>query len=256
MPQFSEKFQPIFMSIVFIVVAFIVIKIVKRAIFNLASLTTDEKAKPTGIYMYNTIKYILIVLTAFIIMQMNGIDVSSAIAGLGIATVIIGFALQEYLRDIIMGYYIVTEKFFKIGDTIKYKDIEGNVTNLTLKTTTIETISCHNKVTICNRNINEITKLSEEVNIDIPLPYELNAENSRTILRETCTKIKEQDDIYDAIFKGTQEFGDSAIIYRITIKCKPSNRDQLRRNSLTTIQDVLDQNGIKIPYQQIDIHNK
>ena len=51
-------------------------------------------------------KYVLLIIVSVIILQINGVNVSSIIASLGVITVIVGFALQDALKDIIIKKYI------------------------------------------------------------------------------------------------------------------------------------------------------
>ena len=57
-------------------------------------------------------------------------------AGLGILGVIFGLAIQDWLKDIIRGSSILSDNYFAVGDVVKYKDIEGKVLVIEIKTGT------------------------------------------------------------------------------------------------------------------------
>ena len=84
------------------------------------------------------IRYIFIIVTILIILQANGVDVSSILAGVGILGVVLGLAIQDWLKDIIRGTSILSDDYFNVGDIVKYKDIEGKVLIVGLKTTKIQ----------------------------------------------------------------------------------------------------------------------
>ena len=110
----------------------------------------------------------LLIIVSVIILQINGVNVSSIIASLGVITVIVGFAL----KDIIMGINIVMNDYFSVGDVLKINNVEGKVIEIGLKFTRMKDINNGNIFVISNRNISEALNLSEQLDIDMPLPPE------------------------------------------------------------------------------------
>ena len=62
---------------------------------------------------YDVLKVLVILCVVLTILQINGVNVTSMIAGLGIASAIIGLAFQDLLKDVITGVHIVTDNFFQ-----------------------------------------------------------------------------------------------------------------------------------------------
>ena len=71
---------------------------------------------------------------------------------------------------------------------------------------------------------------------------------------EDVKKIKDVDD-KDCNYLGVNELGDSAVNYLISVKCKQGSEYAVRRAILTLVKDAYDKNNIKIPYNQIEVHN-
>ena len=90
-------------------------------------------------------------------MQINGINVTSLVAGLGILSAIVGLALQDVIKDIVTGLRIVSEHYFGVGDVIMYEDIEGEVIELSIRSTTIRNINNDEITTISNRLFSKAT---------------------------------------------------------------------------------------------------
>ncbi len=202
-------------------------------------------------------RFLIISGTLLTILQINGVDVSSAVAGLGLLSAIVGLALQDALKDTIMGIHIMSDHFFSVGDVVKYRDIEGVVVGFTIKTTTLRNIYDQTITTICNRNISEITKMpqSAQVDIDLPLSYEESPKKIHTVLQDLCTQIDGLDGIDRCVYKGTQEFADSAVIYKIRFFCLPENKPERTRDALRVIQNGLEAADIHIPFNQLDVHH-
>ena len=255
------KHKEIFISIAIIVVAVIIYFIVKKIIHkimskNEANSKIDRKRKTYMKLFNNILKYILIILTLLAIMQVNGINVSSLIAGLGLASAIAGLALQDALKDIIMGVNIIVDDYFSVGDVIKIKDVEGKVIEIGLKTTKIRDVKTNDTFVIANRNIGEAINISTQLDIDVPLPYEQKIEYLEKVLSQAISKIEKIEDVVKVEYRGIQEFGDSAIYYKIRLYCKPEFKPQIKRDANRIIKLELDANNIDIPYMQIDLHQK
>lgn len=216
-----------------------------------------NRKKKTYIKLFkNIFKYIIIIVVCVIILQVNGINVTSIIAGLGLVSVIAGLALQDALKDIIMGFNIIIDDYFSVGDVLKINDIEGKVIELGLKATKMKDVNNGNIYVVANRNISEALNLSNQLDIDIPLPYEEKVEKIESIIDNITNQISELQDVIDVEYKGLNEFGDSAIYYKIRIYSKPEFKPQVKRDANRIIKLELDKNNIQIPYMQVDVHKK
>lgn len=248
-------------SIAIVVAAVVIYFFTKRIIQrimnrNIPNTKIDRKRKTYMKLFNNIIKYILIILTVLAIMQVNGINVSSLVAGLGLASAIAGLALQDALKDIIMGVNIIVDDYFAVGDVVKINNVEGKVIEVGLKTTKLKDIITNDTFVIANRNIGEATNISTQLDIDVPLPYEKKVEDIEKILESAIAKIEQIEDVLKIEYRGLQEFGDSAIFYKIRLYCKPEVKPQIRRDANRIIKLELDANNIDIPYMQVDLHQK
>ena len=221
-----------------------------------SKLFASKKGKTYLKLIKSIIRYIFIILTFLIILQINGINVSSLLAGVGILSVILGLAIQDWLKDIIRGSSILSDNYFSVGDIVKYKETEGKVLVLGLKTTKIQDIRTGNIVSIANRNIEEIQVVSNLVYINIPMPYEIKLKDAEKVIHEICDSVKKNNNVENCRYLSVNELADSSINYLIEITCNPINKLQVRRDALRTILDIMDKNEISVPYNQLDIHQK
>ena len=202
------------------------------------------------------IRYIFIILTLLIILQINGINVSSVLAGVGILGVVFGLAIQDWLKDIIRGSSIISDEYFHVGDIIKYKDIEGKVVVIGLKTTKIQDLSTKNIISIANRNIEEVQLVSNKIYVRIPMPYEVPVERAEKAVADIVELVKHNDNVNDSSYKGVAELADSSIQYLIEVDLNQEFKLQVRRDTLRSILIDLANNEIEVPFNQIDVHNK
>lgn len=205
--------------------------------------------------LYDVIKYAILLGAVLTVLQIYHVNVTSLVAGLGLASAIVGLALQDVLKDTIMGIHLMTDHFFGVGEVVRYRDFEGVVISFNINTTKLRSITDNSVMTICNRNISEIVRCSDWVDIDIPLPYEESVGRIHAVLEDICREIGTVEGIEGCECKGTQEFADSAVVYKIRLYCPPERRPELRRKALRVVQEGLEKENIRIPYHQMDVHS-
>lgn len=204
--------------------------------------------------VYTADRYAILLMGVLTLMQINGINVTSIITGLGIASAVIGFAIQEPLRDIINSLQIVTDRFFKTGDVVEYNGKTGVVISFTIRSTKIQFPDSGQILTVSNRNITEISVLSDTCVLDVPLPYSLKTEESASCMEQISSRIEKETDAVSCSYAGIQEFADSAIVHRLIIKGDAARHLQIRRDCRRIIALALEENNISIPFNQLDVH--
>jgi small conductance mechanosensitive channel len=203
---------------------------------------------------YQAARYAILLMGTLTLMQINGINVTSILTGLGIASAVVGLAIQEPLKDMISGFQIVTDHFFKEGDVITYEGKTGVVTFFGIRATKIRVLETNQILTISNRNISEITVVGRDCLIDIPLPYSLSAQESAGVMEQAAERIKSEGTADTCVYEGIQEFADSAIIHRLRMECDPIRHLETKRAARKTVSLVLEDSGIAIPFNQLDVH--
>lgn len=217
---------------------------------------SDKRRRTYGRMVKSLLCTILVVVIVLIVLQFMGINVASILASVGIASIIIGFALQDALKDMIRGIEIITSNYYEIGDIIKFGDNLGEVLSITLRTTKIQDINTMNIVSIANRNIDKVEVDTGYIYIPVPLSYSVKIEKADEIMKEIVKKLKKTDLLLTADYQGLTKIDTSAMDYQVVVTCDPINRLQARRNSLHAIVETLEAYKITIPYEQLDIHTK
>lgn len=248
--------------IIIVIVGTILFKIIKNALRKIMSHGKEGfeiKRRNTIVELLNNIiKYFIYILMAIFILNIYGVDTKSIIASLGVAGVILGFALQSTVEDLISGISIIMENYFVIGDIITYDNFTGEVIEMSLKSTKIRKANGEVYV-IANRNINSVINLSQHkagVQINIPTAYEENTEKVEKVLNQVLEEIKKMPNVYkETKYLGIQEMENSSINYAIMIYCRSESQWQIKRDTLRLIKLAYEKENIKIPYPQIEVHN-
>ena len=204
--------------------------------------------------LFGLIRSAILLVALLLILQTCGVNVTATVAGLGIASAAAALALQDFLKDVIMGIHILSDRFFNVGDGVLFEGKEGVIQSFSLKTTKIELLEDHSVVSVCNRLFEKIERLSDQLDIDVPLSYDEDPRKIHAVLKELTKKLNDLPMMEACLYKGTQDFQESAVLYKIRCYCQPEDRPDLRRAVLKVLQEGLAEAGIKIPYKQIDVH--
>lgn len=232
------------------------------------TLTPNKTTKKVDSKRINTIssilcnitKYIVWILAIFALLSHFGVDTAALIAGLGVVSLVIGLAFQDILKDILVGFSIIFENQFSVGDLIKIGDFQGTVISLGIKTTRLQAYTGEVKI-ISNRNITEVVNYSVDKTlavVDIPVSYESKLDKVEKILLVCAATLREKIPslVDDIELLGVQELSDSSVVFRLVGKCKPAKHFEVERQLKKEFKNCLDKNGIKIPYPQIEVHNE
>lgn len=220
---------------------------------------TDPMLKSKSTVMliaYSIIRFVIVAILILFILSVFGVNVSGAIAGLGIAGAAAVLAVQDLVKDFIMGVTIISDEFFKVGDVVQYNDFIGKVTSLTMRSVKIKSSLDGSVLSVQNHKMSEVRVLSHLVNIPIPLPYDLPQDQALEVLEKACERCRALEEVEQILNKGANTLNDSSISYLIMLYCDPMNYLSTRRAVLYIILDELAKNGIQIPFPQLDVHAK
>ncbi len=248
-------------TISFSIIFYLIIKqILVKVLFKKAKRNSNKKALTMITVITNIIKYLLIVIDILMILDLNGIDTKSLLTSLGVMGVVVGFALQDLLKDIISGASILTEEQFRVGDNIKVGDFRGDVIYLGLKTTKIKAYTGEIKI-ISNRNITEVinySTINAKCIIDINTSYENDIDKVKSIIESICEKLTKEVNYIEGNVEllGVEELEESSICLRVTADLPQTKSIQFKRLFLEEIVKEFKKQNLEIPYPKLEVHHE
>ena len=143
--HFLEKHSPF---IIGVIINIVIIMFINKVIDALeVKLATKLREKHSDSSLVNLLPILVKVLKAIIIflllagfLQSFGYNVSSLIAGFGITGLAVGFAAKEAIGNVFGSLGLLGDRVYKIGDYIKFDNIEGYVEKINLRSTSIRTL--------------------------------------------------------------------------------------------------------------------
>ncbi len=218
----------------------------------------NHKKEDTVINLIRSVfKYIIITIVVMLILETYGINTTSILASLGIVGVVVGLALQDTMKNMLAGMFIIFDNRYNIGDVVKLNGFKGEVINLGLQTTKLKSATGE-VFTIQNSAILEVTNYTEcdtLLMLDLGVGYNTDINHLEKVLTKLNTKIKKIENVKgDLNLLGVENFGASEIVYKISVLCKPNTHYAIKREILKLIKIEFDKEKIEIPFTQIDLH--
>lgn len=252
-------FQIVIAVVIYMIGARIIRLIIKMVRRSMERADADEGVRQ---FVLPVIKYALYVILIFAIMGIFGIATTSAVAVLGSAGVAIGLALQGSLANFAGGVLILLLKPFRVGDYI-IEDAgknEGTVKEISICYTKL--VSVDNKVivipngTLSNSSLTNVSQMDKRrVDIAVGISYEADLRRAKEVLLHTAesdpARLPEEEAV---VF--VDRLDDSSVNMGIRIWVRTEDYWTAKWRLTESVKYALDENGIVIPYPQLQVQVK
>lgn len=226
--------------------------------FMVKRLETSKIDNAVVSFLASILRAIIIVAAILMSLSHVGIQTTSFVAILGAAGLAIGLSLQGSLANFASGVLIMIYHPFKSGDYVDAGGIQGTVQRIELFTTILKTPD--NKLVIVpNSRItgSEITNFSEEatrrVDMLIGVSYKADLKKTKEVLMNVITS-DERVLQEPAPRVAVTALNDSSVDLIVRPWVKSEDYWPVYWDMMERIKNALDENGIGIPYPQMDVH--
>jgi potassium efflux system protein len=216
---------------------------------------------PGGRYTVTTLTgYVLIVGGATYVFSLLGVDWSKLqwlVAALGVG---IGFGLQEIVANFISGLIILFERPIRVGDVVTIGDVDGTVTRIRIRATTIrdwdnKELLVPNKEFITSRLLNwTLSDPVMRIMTPVGIAYGSDVALATKLMLEVA---RENDAVMDEPASSVvfQAFGDNSL--NMMLRCYIANAER-RMGVISALNICINEKfnaaGINIAFPQRDVH--
>ena len=85
------------------------------------------------------LKAVIVVMALFLVLSVLGFNMSTALAGVGIGTLAVGFGAQQTIANLFGGVSVLGDEVIRVGDVCKFGDRTGTVEDIGLRSTRVRT---------------------------------------------------------------------------------------------------------------------
>ncbi|MFP8952728.1 mechanosensitive ion channel family protein [Natrialbaceae archaeon A-arb3/5] len=197
---------------------------------------------------------------ALLLLSVWNIQLTPFLASAGILGIVIGFAAQDAIGNLIGGVALYFDNTYKVGDVIRLEDdMRGTVTDVGIRSTTVLTED-NLLVTVPNAVLNSTQVVNESapqrhmrLQVPITAAYGTDYELVEELVLEVCEDCSLVRETPSPKLLFT-EFGDSALVFELRAYI---NHPLVERRAINQINrgvyDAFDEADITIPFPQREL---
>ncbi len=208
------------------------------------------------------LEVVIFIAVGLIVLSGLGVNVTAALAGLGIGGLAIGLGAQKTFENLLGGISVLTDKALQIGDACRIGDQRGTVEDIGLRSTKLRTED-RTVVTIPNGTVASavLENFRQRDKIlfrqTVRLRYDLSSEHIRYVLDEIRAVLKQNSRVEDASsrvrFLRLAEYAVEAEIYTYILVRDFAEFLELQEQLLLSILESIEKTGatIALPSQAL-----
>ncbi len=215
---------------------------------------------PVHVYraLENAVVYTIAFLGGVSALAPLGINLTGLLVAGGIAGIVIGFASQQVFSNILSGLFLLVERPFTIGDPVNIDGVAGQVVDINVFSTRVRAWEGYivrlpnTKVlgaTIHNYKKTRVRRVELKVGISYSSSIEKAREAVMKVIADHPYCLEKPD---PEVF--VEDFADSAIVLNIRCWAPSEVWFDTKKTLLELIKKVFDEEGIEIPFPQLDLH--
>lgn len=266
--EYIDKYLPVAISfglrLLLTIILFIVGSRLIKVVRKIVRRSMERTGADVGViqFMDSLIRVLLYFLLVMFLADGIGVDTTSVMALVGSAGLTIGLAFQGSLSNFAGGVLILLIKPFKVGDYIIYTsgNLEGKVTKIEMFYTTLFTID-NKKVVIPNGTlsnsslINVTAEDKRRIDITVGVSYTANLKLAKEVclnlLAAQPAVLQDQNNMV-----VVDDLADSSVNLKICCWVSAEDYWSTRWELIEKIKLAFDENGIEIPFNQLDVNLK
>ncbi len=247
-------------NIAFALVIFFVGRLAVKIILNLVRKLLTKTG--TDAILTNFIcaiaNAILMLFIAIAALDQLGVDTTSLVALIGAAGLAIGLSLQDSLKNFASGVMLIVFRPFKAGDFVEAGGTSGTIETISIFSTTMRT-GDNREIIVPNGAIysDSITNYSARETRRIDMVFGIGYDDDIRKAKELMQQILDADERVlsePAPLIAVAELADSSVNFNVRPWVKSGDYWTVKFDLTEKIKIAFDENGISIPYPQMDLH--
>lgn len=242
-------------DVLFVIVVMVVATIIAKLVTTNLRRALIDKMKRDQLELMLKIIYFGIITVAFIgVLPALGLELSGLLVAGGIVGIVIGFASQSVVANLVSGIFLISEKPIKIGDQINIDGVAGFVEDVNILSTIIRTydglyVRIPNEKVFTSNITNYVAHVARRFEYVVGIKYSDDAEKAIEIIKRLIEEhpfaLKNPE---PQVF--VDNLGDSSVNIVVRIWAPSTEWYNVKMELLWKIKTELEKNGIEIPFPQ------
>ena len=218
----------------------------------------NKVSKDVGETTIKFLYYSSLLIIFITVLPLIGFDPSGLLLAGGITGIVLGFASQNIVGNLISGVFLMIEKPIKIGDQVEINKISGYVTDIRIISTLIRTfdgllVRIPNQQVFTTNITNTVSYPVRRLDFTMKIRYSDDADAAIKLIQDLIDKEpfalhSPPPSVY------VNELGEDSINLVVRIWAPISEWYILKTRFLWAIKKVLEENNIEVPLPQREIY--
>lgn len=252
----QQNYLSLIMAIVIFIVGKWVAKLLTKATIGILKRASFEDTLVN--FLARIVKTVLILFVVVAALTQLGVQTTSLVALIGAAGLAVGLALKDSLQNFASGVMLIMFRPFKAGDYIEAAGTAGTVESIAIFSTLLKTPD-NKEVTIPNGNIygGTITNYSAKPTRRVDMMFGIGYDDDIKKAKDIMLKILQDD---ERVLKdpeplvAVKELADSSVNFVVRPWVNAADYWSVFYDTHEQIKLAFDEQGISIPYPQMDVH--
>ena len=245
-------------SISLVILLYLFIQLLTGAIRRWIIKRFKERTLPN--FVLSVFKILLYILLVIVVLRLCGITTDNAVTLASVLSLGISLALQDVLSGLVNGVLVIINKYFVEGEYVQIGSVEGTVIKVTIMATTLKTFDglmlLVPNTTVASSPVKNFSRNPiRRVTIDVPVSYK----SDRELVKKVIVKVLKEEQLSLSNPEPScrlLKYGDSDLVFTARCWVKGADYWDAFFNLNEKIINVLEENNIKIDYNQLDVHIK
>ena len=256
--KFRNAMPSLFMALIIFVIGIIAVELITRIVKRTMKKSNIDNAAKS--FLISFIKIILYINVIIMVLSVLNVPMSSIITIFGAAGLAISLALQSCLSNLAGGFIILFSKPFAAGDLLEIDGSVGKVESISILYTKLTTFD-NKTVYIPNGKVSEakIINYTESPTRRLDMRFEISYTADYSKARELILGIISADKLIlktpEPIVRMSSH-NESSVSVDVLVWVNNQDYFTERYALIEAVKAAFDENGIEIPFNQLDIHIK
>lgn len=218
----------------------------------------DKVSKDAGETIIKIVYYGILTIVFFSNLRLIGINPSGFLLAGGVAGIVLGFASQNIVGNLVSGFFLMVERPIKIGDQVQISDVAGYVIDIRIISTLIRTydgllVRIPNQQVFTTNITNIVEHPVRRFEHTIRIRYSDDANAAIWLIKDLIDKepfalLNPSPSVF------VSDLGDSSVNITVRIWAPVNEWFGIKTRILWDIKQTLEENGIEIPLPQRVVH--